>query len=51
MQFDNQISINRTAFHNTLKDEFQDYINQLRSTAETELRENFKKKMDSICKR
>lgn len=51
MQLGNQISINRTAFHNALKDEFQDYIDQLRSPAETELRKNFKKKMDSICKR
>ncbi len=51
MQLNNRIAINRTAFHNALKDEFDDYLAQLRSPQETELRANFRKKMDGICKR
>jgi hypothetical protein len=51
MQLGNRVVINRTAFHTALKDEFDDYLAQLRSPQETELRENFRKKMDSVCRR
>lgn len=51
MQLSNRIVINRTAFHNALKDEFSDYLDQLRSPQERELRANFRRKMDSICTR
>lgn len=51
MQLGNRIAINRTVFHCALKDEFDDYLAHLRSPQETELRANFTKKMDSICRR
>lgn len=51
MQLGNRIVINRTAFHTALKDEFDDYLAQLRSPQETKLRANFRKKMDSVCRR
>lgn len=51
MQLSNRIVINRTAFHNALKDEFNDYLAQLRSPQEIELRANFRKKMNGICNR
>lgn len=46
---ENRIIINRTEFHNNIKKEVTIYIDKLRR--EIELRPNFKKKMDFICKR
>ena len=42
--------INRKLFHQQLIQEFEDYINRLREPSNQELRGNFKKKMDYICK-
>ena len=42
--------INRKLFHQQLIHEFEDYINRLRQPSNQELRVNFKKKMDYICK-
>lgn len=46
---ENGMTINRTEFHNNIKKEVTVYIEKLRQ--ETELRQNFKNKMDFICKR
>ncbi len=51
MRLGNRVIINRSAFHKALKDEFDDYLEQLRSPKETDLRNRFKTKMESICKR
>lgn len=51
MNIGNRVVINRTAFHIALKDEFYDYLDQLRSPQEIDLRGKFRKKMESICKR
>jgi len=51
MNIRNRIVVNRTAFHKAIKDEFSDYLDQLRSPQETDLRSKFKLKMESICKR
>lgn len=42
--------INRKLFHQELIRAFEDYINRLRQQANKELRQNFKKKMDHICR-
>jgi hypothetical protein len=46
-----RVIVNRTAFHKAIKDEFDDYLDQLRSPKETDLRSKFRTKMESICKR
>lgn len=51
MNIENRIVVNRTSFHEAIKDEFSDYLNKLRSPTETNLRKNFRKKMSSICNR
>lgn len=42
--------INRTKFHQCLKNDFEEYIKKLSDLKNTELRNNFKLKMDSLCK-
>lgn len=42
--------INRTKFHKCLKKDFEIYIRDLNDVANTELRNNFKSKMDTLCK-
>lgn len=46
------LHINRDKFHQQLIEEFEEYVNQLRvnTAANAELRRNFKRKMDFICK-
>ena len=51
MNIGTRIVVNRTAFHKAIKDEFSDYLDQLRSPEETDLRLKFRTKMNSICKR
>lgn len=46
---ENNLIINRTEFHKNIKKEFYIYIQKLRT--ENNLRENFKTKMNFICKR
>jgi len=41
--------INRTAFHKCLKDDFELYLQELRNNSNSVIRNNFKKKMDSLC--
>lgn len=47
---DNGLIINRTKFHEQVKGAFSDYINELREESRTELRSNFRKKMDEVCR-
>jgi hypothetical protein len=48
---DNQgLIIQRNLFHKQLVDEFESYIEKLRLPEYKELRKNFKKKMDYICR-
>jgi hypothetical protein len=44
------LTINRTKFHEQLKAEFQNYLAELRDPANTSLRDNFRKKMNFICR-
>jgi hypothetical protein len=46
---DDRVTVNRTAFHEALKHEFDAYLAELADTSQTGLRANFKKKMDAIC--
>ncbi len=41
--------INRTEFHNALKLEFHQYLDELKNPADHTLRKNFREKMDYIC--
>jgi hypothetical protein len=41
--------LNRTNFYKALKIEFHSYLNELRDSAQTKLRENFMAKIDDIC--
>lgn len=43
-------ALNRTMFFEAVKQEFQCYLKDLRSPANGDLRERFKKKMNDICK-
>lgn len=43
------IIINRRLFHMQLLNEFEEYISRLKDPEETELRKNFRKKMNYIC--
>lgn len=45
----NSIRINRTALHEVLKEEFDQYTHKLKDPANDTLRENFVTKMRSIC--
>lgn len=45
----NDIKINRTRFHDELKREFDNYLEELRQPEKEELRENFLKKMNHIA--
>ena len=45
----NSTTINRTKFHLAVCEAFIRYCNQLKEPAETLLRKNFIKKMNSIC--
>lgn len=51
MKIGNRLVINRTAFHQAIKDEFYDYLDKLRSPREIDLRLKFRAKMETICKR
>lgn len=42
--------INRTLFHKQLEQEFESYIKELLNPNNRDLRKNFKKKMDFICR-
>ncbi len=42
--------INRRSFHNKLVEVFEDYLRDLREGKDLSLRENFRKKMDAICR-
>ncbi|MFT4256153.1 MAG: hypothetical protein QM599_04230 [Pseudoxanthomonas sp.] len=46
---DERVTVNRTAFHEELKRQFDAYLTELANPANTDLRKNFKKKMDAIC--
>jgi len=45
-----EITINRNEFHKRLKAEFQGYLDELRDPRNTELRKNFRTKMDFISR-
>jgi hypothetical protein len=42
--------INRKKFHSKIREVFNNYINKLQDPSNSELRKNFKKKMDYICR-
>ncbi|AYM57303.1 hypothetical protein [Agrobacterium fabrum] len=46
---DQTIRINRTEFHEQLVEEFKRYLLELRDPDSVDLRQNFKRKMNSIC--
>ncbi len=41
--------VNRTAFHNAVKGEFESYMQALRDGVDVQLRTNFRNKMNSVC--
>lgn len=45
-----KMTVNRTKFHKSLKDEFVDYLDELRDSVSVVPRKNFRKKMDHICR-
>lgn len=45
---DTEIRINRTKFHEALKDEFESYLTELKDTNNSNLRQNFRKKMNCV---
>lgn len=45
----NRITVNRTAFHEALLQDLADYLGELRDPANTQLRSNFRTKMDFIA--
>jgi len=47
----NKMVINRTEFHKKLKDDFYHYLEQLKDERNTNLRDNFQKKMNHICRK
>ncbi len=47
---DGSMVINRTEFHNCLKKDFNHYLDELNDKNNTVLRNNFKSKMDTLCK-
>lgn len=47
----NKMVINRTEFHKKLKDDFYHYLEQLKDERNTNLRNNFQKKMNHICRK
>lgn len=47
---DKGLIINRTKFHEQVEGAFSDYLNELREESKTELRSNFRKKMDEVCR-
>ena len=49
-EVDGSMVVNRTEFHKCLKMDFEDYIHKLGDVNNTELRNNFKLKMDTLCK-
>lgn len=42
--------INRKKFHQKLKDAFEQYVRDLRGPKNSQIREHFRRKMDSICR-
>lgn len=44
-----RITVNRTEFHNALKQELAAYLQELRKPANTDLRQKFRAKMDFIA--
>lgn len=49
-EIDGAMVINRTKFHECLKKDFYEYIQMLGDVNNSELRSNFKSKMDALCK-
>jgi hypothetical protein len=47
---DKGLIINRTKFHEQVEGAFSDYLNELGEESKTELRSNFRKKMDEVCR-
>lgn len=47
---DSGLIVNRTAFHDRVSRAFHDYVNELGNSANRDLRKNFKKKMNYICR-
>jgi len=45
-----KLTVNRTKFHEQLKEELLNYIAQLRDPKDTQLRANFRRKMNFICR-
>ncbi len=45
-----KIIVNRNKFHERLKAEFHNYLAELRNPTNTTLRQNFRRKMDFICR-
>lgn len=45
------ITVNRTAFHNRLKEELERYVAELQDPKNAELRANFRRKMDFISRK
>lgn len=44
-----RITVNRTAFHEALKQEFANYLQELRNPANSQLRKKFRTKMDFVA--
>jgi hypothetical protein len=49
-EYENELIINRTEFHERLKKEIEGYIDKIENGDDSELRKNFVKKMDYISK-
>lgn len=45
------VVVNRNALHSALKEEFHNYVKRLSEPSNDKLRENFRKKMDHICRK
>ena len=45
-----KMTVNRTKFHDALKKEFDAYLKDLADSLQLQLRENFRKKMNHICR-
>lgn len=48
-EMNNRVRLNRTAFHETIKSEFERYLKLLSDDSELKLRANFRNKMNSLC--
>ena len=45
------LALNRTLFYNAVKQEFESYLEELRSPSSDALRNRFKKKMNDVAKK